>query len=128
MTTRTHRGLGVRAATISTKKEDQTRTLKGLGHIRNTLRGLGEGSGQIRHHHAPGAPHVEIYCPACAVKADNVSPDLATCAALALMMVKGADVVRPMLCTMHARLFRLLTVEVEQGPKNLGSDGSSWED
>lgn len=129
--TRTHRGLGKAAAAIAAKPartEDQTRTLKGIGHIRNTLRGLGEGSGQIGHHHAPASPQVEIYCPACAVKADKVSPDLAACAALALLSVKGIDTIRPLLCTMHSRLFRLLMVEVEQGPKNLGTDGSSWED
>lgn len=122
--TRTHRGLGGKAAAVIAPKprtEDQTRTLKGLGHVRNTLRGLGEGGAQPARMSQP-----DIECPACAVKADKVSPDLAACAALALQAVKGVDVLHPMLCTMHARLFALLVVEIERGPKN--SDGSSWED
>jgi hypothetical protein len=130
--TRTRAGLGAKhAAAISVKaggSENETGTLRGLGHIRNTLRGLGGGFSEEEIHRRAAAASVEITCPACAVKADQVSPDLAACAALALMMVKGADLVRPTLCTMHARLFRLLVVEVEDGPKRLGSDGSSWED
>ncbi len=132
MTTRTHRGLGAKAAAVITQKrpapDDQTRTLKGLGHIRNTLRGLGEAGSEGQIHARAAAAAVDIACPACAVKADKVSADLAACAALALMSVKGIDAVRPTLCTMHARLFRLLLVEVEQGPRNLGTGGSSWED
>lgn len=127
--TRTHKGLGGRVAAVMTAKpkpEDQTHTLRGIGHVRQTLRGLGEKERINREHMVND---VEIACPACAVKADQVSPDLAACAALALMCVKGADAIRPLLCTMHARLFRLLLVEVEQGPKKLAAGGSSsWED
>jgi hypothetical protein len=96
-------------------EDERTRTLQGLGLDRATLRGLGEPAAR------GGA------CPCCRIKLDALPSDLAACFAVALVVTKGAPATQQTLCTMHARLLRLLVDEI-QNPPTPGKDGSSWDD
>ncbi|MGH2997671.1 MAG: hypothetical protein ACRDNM_00065 [Gaiellaceae bacterium] len=98
---------------------DKTRTLRGLGLIRNTLRGLGEQGDAVTR---PPAS-----CPACAIKHEPVAVDLAICYGVALVFVQRADPAQGKLCEMHRRLLRLLVDEIKIGPKRVG-DGDTWDD
>jgi hypothetical protein len=98
---------------------DRTRTLRGLGFKSNTLRGLGA----VPNRETPSAP----LCPGCTVKSDRISDDLACLFGMAVVVVHGAEAARGKLCTMHARLLKLLVDEIKGGPRRVG-DGSSWED
>jgi hypothetical protein len=103
----------------STDEKDQTRTLRGLGLLRDTLRGIGDA--------AAASPARAIPCPCCRVKDDGIGGDLAACFAMALVLVQGAEPSRARLCTMHARLLRLLMTEIQAGP-HTEKDGTSWDD
>jgi hypothetical protein len=96
-------------------EDERTRTLQGLGLDRATLRGLGG-------ERATGTPE---RCPCCRIKRDAVPADLAGCFTLALVAIEGAPPVRHALCTMHARLLRLLIDEIRNPPTQ---SGASWDD
>jgi hypothetical protein len=118
---RTLRGVGEdKPASEPPALADRTSTLRGMGFTSATLRGLGSPAAK-----PPAAAPAPSECPCCRVKIDEVAPDLAACFGVALAVVGGAENARARVCTMHARLLRLLIDELKSGPKRVGG---SWED
>jgi hypothetical protein len=112
--TRTFRGLGQHGPAPT--PEERTRTLRGVGLTPNTLTGLGSPQASS----APTNP-----CACCRVKADAVSPDVAACLGVAMVVLHGDAEAKGALCVMHARLVHLLVDEMRHPGRR---DSGSWDD